>query len=189
MTTKRSALTRRLLEGLTDEEWRVVRTARANVLFMGQGVAAKKVVEALRSQLSGPIQVWRPGAHLVLPPVEQARTLILQELSAMPHDDQRHLYDWLQVSSGHTRVISTARQPVLPLLEAGTFSDTLYYRLNVLCFQVSPTPTRSARPSPRRIARQARESERRNGNPLGRCARAPRTRPCRQARDPISLQL
>ncbi len=64
-----------------------------------------------------------------------------------------------------------------------------HYRLNVLCFQVSSTPTRSARPSPRRIARRARESERRNGNPLGRCARAPRTRPCRQARDPISLQL
>ena len=47
----------------------------------------------------------------------------------MAHEDQRHLRDWLQVSSGHTRVISTARQPMLPLLEAGTFSDTLYYRL------------------------------------------------------------
>jgi len=158
MTTKRSALTRRLLEGLTDEEWRVVRTARANVLFMGQGASAKRVVEALQSQLSGPIQVWRPGARLVLPPVEQAGTLILQELGAMRHDDQRHLHDWLQVSSGHTRVISTARQPVHPLLEAGTFSDTLYYRLNVLCFQVSPTPTKGARPRPQRIARQAHES-------------------------------
>jgi len=76
----------------------------------------------------------------------------------MRHDDQRHLHDWLQVSSGHTRVISTARQPVLPLLDAGTFSDTLYYRLNVLCFQVSPTPTKGARPRPQRIARQAHES-------------------------------
>ena len=189
MTAKRSALTRRLLEGLTDEEWRVVRTARANVLFMGQGVAAKKVVEALRSQLSDPIQVWRPGAHLILPPVEQAGTLILQELGAMRHDDQRHLHDWLQVSSGHTHVISTARQPVHPLLEAGTFSDTLYYRLNVLCFQVSPTPTNGARPRPQRIARQAHESEGYNGNPLEGCARAPRTRPCRQARDQVSLQL
>jgi len=189
MTTKRSALTRRLLEGLTDEEWRVVRTARANVLFMGQGASAKRVVEALQSQLSGPIQVWRPGARLVLPPVEQAGTLILQELGAMRHDDQRHLHDWLQVSSGHTRVISTARQPVHPLLEAGTFSDTLYYRLNVLCFQVSPTPTKGARPRPQRIARQAHESEGHNGNPLERYARAPRTRPFRQARDQISLQL
>ena len=172
MTTKRSALTRRLLEGLTDEEWRVVRTARANVLFMGQGASAKRVVEALQSQLSGPIQVWRPGARLVLPPVEQAGTLILQELGAMRHDDQRHLHDWLQVSSGHTRVISTARQPVHPLLEAGTFSDT-----------------KGARPRPQRIARQAHESEGHNGNPLEGYARAPRTRPFRQARDQISLQL
>ena len=189
MTTTRSALTRRLLERLTDEEWRVVRTARANVLFMGQGVSAKKVVEALQSQISGPIQVWRPGARLVLPPAEQAGTLVLQELGAMAHDDQRHLHDWLQVSSGHTRVISIAQQPVLPLLEAGTFSDTLYYRLNVLCFQVSPTPTKGARPRPRRIARRAHESERHNGNPWEGCARAPRTRPWRQARDQISLQV
>ena len=62
MTTKRSALTRRLLEGLTDEQWRVLRTARANVLFMGRGVSAKRVVESLRSQISDPIQVWHPAA-------------------------------------------------------------------------------------------------------------------------------
>ncbi len=54
MTTKRSALTRRLLEGLTDEEWRVVRTARANVLFIGRRVSAKRVVEALRVPDLGP---------------------------------------------------------------------------------------------------------------------------------------
>ena len=188
MPTKRSALTRQLFAGLTDEEWRVVRTARANVMFMGRGASAKKVVEALQSQISGPIQVWRPGARLVLPPAEQAGTLVLQELGAMAHDDQRHLHDWLQVSSGHTRVISIAQQPVLPLLEAGTFSDTLYYRLNVLCFQVSPTPTKGARPRPRRIARRAHESERHNGNPWEGCARAPHTRRCRRARDQISLQ-
>ena len=69
MTTKRSAVTRRLLEGLTDEEWRGVRTARANVLFIGRGVSAKRVVEALQSHISDPIQVWRSGARLVLPPV------------------------------------------------------------------------------------------------------------------------
>ena len=159
MTTNRSALTRRLLEGLTDEEWHVVRTARANVLFIGRRLSAKRVVEALRSQVSDPIHVWRPGARLVLPPAEQAGTFVLQELGAMTHDDQRHLHDWLQVTSGRTRVISTARQPMLPLLQAGTFIDTLYYRLNILCFQVSRTPTKGARPSPRRIARRAPESE------------------------------
>ena len=188
MTTKRSALTRRLLEGLTDEEWRVVLTTRTNVLFIGRRVSAKRVVEALRSQVSDPIHVWRAGARLVLPPAEQAGTFVLPELGAMAHDDQRHLHDWLRVTSGRTRVISTARQPILPLLEAGTFLETLYYRLNVLCFQVSPTPRKGVRPSPRRIARRAHESEGHNGNPLADCARAPRTRPCRQARDQTSLQ-
>jgi hypothetical protein len=160
MTTTRSALTRTLHEGLTDEEWRVVRTARATVMSWGKGVSAKKVVEALQSQISGPIQVWRAGARLVLPPVEQAGTLILQEPGAMAHEDQRHLRGWLQVSSGHTRVISTARQPMLPLLEAGTFSDTLTIDSTFSAFRSVPH-RRGVR------ARVREESHGEHANPSG----------------------
>ena len=187
--SKRSVFTRRPLAGLTIEEWQVLRTARANVLLMGSGVSAKRVVEALQFPISEPIQVWRSGARLSLPPVGQAGTLILQNPGAMVLDDQRHLHDWLGLTSDRTRVISTTRRPLLPLLEAGTFSPALYYRLNVLTFQINPTPARGAHQSPSRIARRAHGSERHNGNPLEGCASAPRTRRCRQARDQISPQL
>jgi DNA-binding NtrC family response regulator len=55
----------------------------------------------------------------------------------MPPADQARLCSWLEGNQGRTRVISTTREPLFPLLEAGTFAETLYYRLNTLSFHVS----------------------------------------------------
>ena len=43
-------------------------------------------------------------------------------------DGANALCDWLEATAGRTRVVSTTRQPLFPLLEAGTFVETLYYR-------------------------------------------------------------
>ena len=77
------------------------------------------------------------GSGLVLSPDGGTGTLILRDVAAMPRNDQHRLCDWLAVTAGRTRVVSTTRQPLFPLLEAGTFVETLYYRLNVLCFQLN----------------------------------------------------
>lgn len=135
MTQRRSASTVRTVTGLTAEEWRVVRNARVNVLLVGSDGLAEKIVDALRPDFREPIEVWHPASRLVLPPIGSTGTLILQDVGALSRDDQRRLYDWLEVTAGRTRVVSTTRQPLGPLLEAGTFADALYYRLNVLCFQ------------------------------------------------------
>ena len=137
MTHGRSASTLRTVRGLTDEEWRVARIARVNVLLVGSDGSAEKIVDALRPDFCQPIEVWHPASRLVLPPIGGTGTLILQDVGAMPRADQRRLCDWLEVTAGRTRVVSTTRQPLFPLLEAGTFVETLYYRLNVLCFQVT----------------------------------------------------
>jgi hypothetical protein len=137
MTQGRPDSILRTVGGLTDGEWRVARIARANVLLVGSDGSAKKIVDALRPDFCEPIEVWDPASRLVLPPIEGTGTLILQHVGAMPHDDQRRLCDWLEVTAGRTRVVSTTRQPLFPLLEAGTFAATLYYRLNVLCFPVT----------------------------------------------------
>jgi sigma-54-interacting transcriptional regulator len=137
MTQGRSASTLRAVRSLTAEEWRVARIARVNVLFVGSGGVAEKIVDALRPDFCEPIDVWHPASRLVLPPIGGTGTLILQDVGAMPRADQRRLCDWLEVTAGRTRVVSTTRQPLFPLLEAGTFAETLYYRLNVLCFQVT----------------------------------------------------
>ena len=133
----RSASTLGTVTGLTAEEWRVVRIARVNVLLVCSDGLAEKIVDALRPDFCEPIEVWHPASRLVLPAIGGTGTLILQDVGAMSCDDQRRLCDWLEVTAGRTRVLSTTRQPLFPLLEAGTFVETLYYRLNVLCFQVT----------------------------------------------------
>jgi hypothetical protein len=137
MTHGRSDSTLGTVTGLTAEDWRVARIARVNVLLVGADGLAAKIVDALRPDFCQPIEVWRPASRLVLPPIVGTGTLILQDVGAMPRDDQRRLCDWLRVTAGRTRVVSTTRQPLFPLVEAGTFAETLYYRLNVLCFQVT----------------------------------------------------
>jgi len=137
MTHGRSASTLGTVRGLTAEEWRLARSARANVLLVGSDGSAEKIVDALRPGLCQPIDVWHPASRLVLPPIGGTGTLILLDVGEVPRDDQRRLCDWLEVTAGTTRVVSTSRQPLVSLLEAGTFSKTLYYRLDVLCFQVT----------------------------------------------------
>ena len=122
----------RLMEGS-----RVALIARVNVLLMGSDDLVEQIIDALRPGFCEPILVWRPASPLVLPPIAATGTLILRDVGAMPRGDQCRLCDWLEVAAGRTRVVSTTRQPLFPLLEAGTFVETLYYRLNVLHLQLT----------------------------------------------------
>jgi Sigma-54 interaction domain len=137
MTHGRSASTLGTVRALTADEWRLDRIARANVLLVASDGSAEKIVDALRPGFCQPITVWYPASRLILPPIGATGTLLLRDVGEMPRDDQRRLCDWLEVTAGTTRVVSTSRQPLLSLLKAGTFSETLYYRLNVLRFYVT----------------------------------------------------
>ena len=136
MTHGRPASSLGTVTGLTAEEWRVARIAHANLLLIASDGAAEKIVDALGPDLCELIEVWHPGCRLILPPMGSTGTLILQDIGAMPRDDQRRLHEWFEVTDGRTRVVSSSRQPLFPLLEVGTFAEALYYRLNVLCFRV-----------------------------------------------------
>ncbi len=137
MTQERSVSTVRVAKGLTAEEWHVVRGARVNMLLVDPYNLAAMVVDALWPDLCDPIEVWHPASGHALPSVGCAGTLIVQDVDTLPRDDQRAMCDWLEVAAGRTRVVSTTRQPLFPLVAAGTFEESLYYRLNILCFEVA----------------------------------------------------
>ena len=42
----------------------------------------------------------------------------------------------MNAGNSRTRVVSTTTQSMLPVLETGAFDDDLYYRLNVLTFDL-----------------------------------------------------
>ena len=129
------------------DHWRLARAAHVDLLLMGMprvnllliapdGVV-RFVLESLLLDLQEPIVRWRPGERLVLPPTDESGTLVLHETSALPADDQLRLLDWLERAEGRTQVVSTSSAPLLPRVHAGAFIDTLYYRLNTVCVDVT----------------------------------------------------
>ena len=137
MTEPRSVSALRTVGGVTEEEWRVARGGTARLLLAGPDVVVEAILDALRRHFRQPIEVWSPGSSAVLPPHGGTRTLILRDVGAMPREDQHRLSDWLEVAAGRTQVVSTTRQSLFPLLEAGTLMETLYYRINTLYLQVT----------------------------------------------------
>jgi hypothetical protein len=119
------------------EDWRLARRTRANLLLIHANGVIQRVLELLQPDLDEPIATWRPGERLVLPPEARAGTMILQDVGALATDDQRRLLDFLERASGRTQIVSTTAAPLLPRVEAGAFNDTLYYRLNTVCVDVT----------------------------------------------------
>ena len=64
-------------------------------------------------------------------------TLIIENAGALSPSDQRRLFDWLTVTRGDIRIVSTTALALLPLVESGSFIASLYYRLNIVCIDVA----------------------------------------------------
>ena len=62
---------------------------------------------------------------------------MLHDVGTLPLDEQLRLLDWLERAEGRTQVVSTSTTPLLPRVQAGAFIDTLYYRLNTVCVDVT----------------------------------------------------
>jgi hypothetical protein len=58
-------------------------------------------------------------------------------VSALSPADQLELFDWLELDEGQTQVVSTSSSSVIPRVHSGGFIDTLYYRLNTVCVDVT----------------------------------------------------
>jgi DNA-binding NtrC family response regulator len=97
----------------------------------------RNVVGMLLRDRDEPIASWSPGERLLLPAVARGGTVVLHEVGALPQDDQLHLLNWLEHAVARTQVISTTSGPLLPLVHAGDFIETLFYRLNTVCLDVT----------------------------------------------------
>jgi hypothetical protein len=128
------------------EDWHIARTAhsdlemmrvpRANLLLKGTQDVIENVVDLLMPDLRAPITTWLPGDPLALPAVP-AGTMILRDVGRLPLDDQCRLLSWLDVAGGRAQIVSTTPSPLLSRVRAGGFLDTLYYRLNTVCVDLS----------------------------------------------------
>jgi hypothetical protein len=110
----------------------MARRERTNVLLIGPAARCNDVIAALGPDMIEPMVVCRARDGLVLPSAVMVRTLVLHDVDALGHADQRRLFVWLGDAMA-VKVISTASASLLPSIERGAFLDSLYYRLNTIC--------------------------------------------------------
>jgi len=110
----------------------VARATRANVLVVGPEPLVKNVLKlvAPAPRRDGLVQSREGRLHLPSPLCPP--TVVVQDVDALTMAEQRQLLEWLDVPTTRTQVISTASMPLLPRIEALTFNETLYYRLNTI---------------------------------------------------------
>jgi hypothetical protein len=111
------------------QDLRLLGRAQPNVLVVGSGAATADLLPDVLATCRQPVHEVRSAGD---GPWPDAGTLVFHDIAALGEDEQHLLHEWLDHHSALTQVVSIARTPVTPLLESGTFSETLFYRLNVV---------------------------------------------------------
>jgi hypothetical protein len=111
------------------EELRALRDRHPKVLIVGPDADAETVLSELDSVVRPPITSIRVDNRFVLPSLLACGPLILRNLTALTWEDQHPLHDWMERTNDVMQIVATSAIPLLPLLERGSFLDTLYYHL------------------------------------------------------------
>lgn len=116
----------------------IARTSGTNVLIVGPDRLLGNLLSMVAPDAKHDEAIECQGGSLQLPPpASRPPTVIVHDVDVLTPADQRRLLDWLDAANERTQVVSTSPVPLLPLVEACTFNDTLYYRLNTIYIDLS----------------------------------------------------
>jgi hypothetical protein len=105
-----------------------------NILLVGPTAFTDAGLKLIAPLVHVPVAWWMPHEKHAIPTGAFA-TLFIGGVDSADADQQRQLCHWLEVCPDRVQVVSTAVTPLFPLVQAGTFLDTLYYRLNHVCMR------------------------------------------------------
>ena len=125
------------LFAISAAEWQVLLNSRPNLLLVGTRSATDATLRALTPHLQAPLCVWSGEPEVPLP-LEDHGTLVLTELGALQAVQQTRLFHWLDRIGRQVQVVSMTAQPLSSMVERGEFRADLYYRLNIMRFEVPP---------------------------------------------------
>jgi DNA-binding NtrC family response regulator len=100
------------------------------------------ILESMFVNFVEPIVACGPVDRFELPSPDAGGTVIIYHVDALTAEQQLRLIEWLEQNRGRAQVVSTTAHAILPRLQAGLFSDTLYYRLNTIRLNASSEPDR-----------------------------------------------
>jgi hypothetical protein len=121
--------------GLQDTEAALLKRVPAhNLLLIGASSATRALIDDLMSSLVAPVVCWDAGTADL--PTDSIGTLIIHEVASLTPTHQDLLLEWLNNQSQRRSVIVTSIAPFYRNVETGLFSDSLYYRLNIVTVQL-----------------------------------------------------
>lgn len=113
--------------------WRTMVRTGANMLVIGSSDWLTAFGSTCGSEFRQPV-ACTSSATLEL---RGAATLVVVDGHLLDARRQQALGDWLSDSSNaETQVVTLAQMPVFPLVRAGQFDASLYYRLNTICIRL-----------------------------------------------------
>ena len=119
-------------------EWEAVALAHLNILLAGTPCATSSMITSLLPRLRKPVHRYglNGDGSVVLP---TKGTLIVSEVGALDLNQQTQLLQWLDRFRGQepVQIVSTISRSLYPLVESGAFHDALFYRLNIVRFNLS----------------------------------------------------
>jgi hypothetical protein len=113
---------------------------RANLLAQCATMReANAFVDRFVTWCDGPLYtVALPG--ILSLPAALTGTLLLKNIAASSMVQQLEIFDWLSARQSAMRVVSVTTAPLARLVDTGMFLQALFYRLNII--QLNATPTR-----------------------------------------------
>jgi hypothetical protein len=119
-------------------EWEAVTLTQTNILLAGTPCATSGLIASLMPRLRKPVHRYgfSVDGSLLLP---TSGTLIVSEVGDLDLNEQTQLLEWLDRSHGQVpvQIVSTISRSLYPLVESGAFLDGLFYRLNIVRFNLS----------------------------------------------------
>jgi len=127
---------RRAASSTSDQD--LARLTRANLFIAVHTDVVARYVTSLSPHLAAPLVVRYPGEPLQLSPTSRpVGTIVVYDVDTLTPQEQDELSRWIAAGNRQARVVSTASQFLLPLVETGAFDGGLYYRLNVLTLDLT----------------------------------------------------
>ena len=104
----------------------------ANCLLIGPDAFADDALVVLGETLQAPVTAIRGDELRELPSTSGPGTVVIRGVSELTDADQARLLEWLSQAAGRLQVVASSSEPLWPLVQAGRFLESLYYRLNVI---------------------------------------------------------
>ena len=117
-------------DSLAIDDWSIVRQDRLPALVIGSHAAANDVLSRVFPEVRWSLALW---SHTDGPGRRHSHIALVRDPQDLTDAQQEQLLAWMERHPA-IQVISVASRPLYPMVEAGSFRATLYYRLNTFCF-------------------------------------------------------